>query len=108
MTMSIDADRPGATSPGPAADAVAIEERPEHLGPVVADPRQQAERHAAPAPLPGHVEHPATRQHEVPAEVDVEAQRAEQQLRPRFGLAAGDHRSASGWARPSPSARNRS
>ena len=106
--MSIDAERPGATSAGLGRDGVAVQERPEHLRPVVADARQQPERHAGSSPLPGHVERAAARQHEVPPDVDVEAQRAEQRAaaaprvrsqpgeraRARVDLARGTGRSA--------------
>ncbi len=103
--MSIDADAPGATSDGSAGIPWRDEERAEHLGPVVADSRQEPERHPGTLPLPGHVEHAAAGQHEVAADVDVEAQRAEQRQRPLVGLG---HSPASGPVRASTCARNRS
>ena len=71
----------GRDEAGLGRDAVAVEEGAEHLRPVVADSRQQPERDPGPPPSPGHVEHAAARQDEVAAEVDVEADGAEEDVR---------------------------
>ncbi len=102
MTMSIDADGPGTTKPG--STGIPCRSRNPRNTSGRSSPTRVSSRNGTPdrRQLPGHVEHAAAREHEVPPEVDVEAQGAEQ------GLRAADHRSASGSARSSPSARNRS
>ena len=78
--MSMEADGPVPTiDRRQVRDPVALEERQEDLGPVVADARQQPERMPEPAPVPGHVEDAATGQDDVALDVDVEAEDAEQE-----------------------------
>ena len=83
MTMSIEHDAPGVTSSPVTGIAWRPEERLEHRGPVVADAREQLERHAGATPPPGHVERAAAREHEIAAQVDIERQRPQERERVR-------------------------